>query len=333
MTGLFAMPRDEELAAALTDIVESAKLAQELIEQGSPMGRLQEGRMLCLTGLSGTGKTTSIHRAFSRYPELAGHAARDGSSQLASFVAPSPATLRLTGLTAVEAVGYETARDLKENVAWQVLRTQIRNRGIRFLHIDELQHAFQTPNRVEHQKLRDTLEGLMQQPDWPVWRIVSGLPSVADFLREDDQLRRRCTVVRFDSLAFKRDAGNIAGMVKAICAKAQLVPDGLLASGDKPASSDEFVHRLIHAALSQVGIAIEIVQDAAVLALTETSTVLQSRHFAAAYRARSGCEPDANVFTADAWAEIDVRQALYPTVSEPVEEPKKKRRPRDRRDN
>lgn len=101
-----------------------------------------------------------------------------------------------------EGLGYPLARKLDENVAWDLVRKTLALRQVKFLHIDELQHVLQSRNSVEIGKMQDTLKGLLQDKHWPVWLILSGLPSVAAFLADDIQVRRRTRHVVFRPLKF-----------------------------------------------------------------------------------------------------------------------------------
>lgn len=305
------LDRDTALDEELDELIDGCLMACDPSESGGSHGRLAEGRILCLIGGSGTGKTRTIRRAFEKRKEFLGYEDRHSSSLLVSLVAPSPGISKQLAKTTLFQTGYESQRDLRENVAWEMVRRQLRLRGVRFLHIDELQHVLQNPNEREIQKVWDTLKGLLQQSDWPVWLILSGTPEIAGFLQADSQLRRRCRFVRFDPLEFHRDAKVVVGLIMAFCKRAELEPSGLVRNRD--GTSDEFVGRLIHASLREVGTAIEFIQDAAKVAMRNESAVLAPEHFATAYRQRTGCPVGANVFSVEhGWELIDVRNALYP---------------------
>lgn len=108
--------------------------------------------------------------------------------------------------------------------------------------------------------------------------------------------------------------------------KAALSIDGL--------TEDEFLARLLHAAVYRLGIAIELVQDAIRHALRLGSGALTVEHFAAAFAARTGSTPDRNVFSATSvdWPLIDPRRGLHrddPAKIEPNDHKTKIRTPRD----
>lgn len=300
-------PRDKLLAAELDNLIDSFLLAQDAAEGDAArrVGRLREGRALTVIGGSGTGKSRTLDRHFLKREEFSGYGNPNSDCMLISVTAPSPCTLRLLGMSVLAALGYETTRELKENVVWDLVHHQLELRGVHFLHIDELQHVLQSRNQLEIAKVQDTLKGLMQHRQWPVWLILSGLPNITTMLSGDEQVWRRTRHVVFEDLTLERDAPLVRHLVKLYGAeKAALSIDGL--------TDDEFLARLLHAAVYRLGIAIELVQDAIRHALRLGSGALAVEHFAAAFAARTGCIPERNVFSATsaAWPLIDPRRGL-----------------------
>lgn len=316
LSAYITTPRDKILEAELDGLIDSFLLAQDATEEGlsRQVGRLREGRALTVTGQSGAGKTRTLERHFLKREEFAGYGDRDADSILISVSTPSPCTLRLLGLEVLAALGYETSRKLEENVVWDMVQHHMALRGVRFLHIDELQHVLQTRNPIEIGKVQDTLKRLMQNKAWPVWLILSGLPEIGRFFAEDEQVWRRSRHVVFGDLTLERDAGLVRRLIASYGKdKAILSVDGVLA--------DPFVARLLHAAIGRFGIVIEYIQDAIREALLNEEDSLTVDHFAAAYAARTGCQPDANVFTASGdWWLIRPREGLVREGPEDDEE-------------
>lgn len=157
----------------------------------------------------------------------------------------------------------------------------------------------------------------MQSPRWPVWLILSGLPSITSLLSGDEsagedgdqQVWRRTRFVVFEDLDLAKDAPLIRHLLRSFGGeKAALSIDAL--------ENDEFIARLLHASIYRLGIAIEFVQDAIWNALLQDSRSLGMEHFAAAFAARSGCLPADNVFNATItdWHLIDPRKVLQRKV-------------------
>lgn len=324
--------RDKRLTEQINNMLDSFLLAEDAAKTNSRrVGRLREGRALTVIGESGAGKSRMLDRHFLNRQEFAGYGDPDSDCVLVSVTTPSPCTLRLLGMSVLAALGYETARLLDENVAWDLVHRQIALRGVRFLHIDELQHVLQSRNAVEIKKVQDTLKRLMQNREWPVWLILSGLPTITTMLSGDRQVLRRTRHVLLEDLRLERDVAVVRKVIDFFGReKAGLAIAGL--------TGDEFVGRLLHAALNQFGIVIEFTQDAILQALQRGADSLGIDDFAAAYRARTGCLPDKNVFIVPAtdWILIDPQRALERNGASDGPEQiqvkvRRERPPRDRR--
>lgn len=298
--------RDKQVGEEIDTMIDSFLLAEEAARTNARrVGRLREGRALTVIGESGAGKSRTLDRQFLTREEFTGYGDREMDCVLVSVTAPSPCTLRLLGMNVLAALGYETTRDLKENVVWDMVHHQLALRGVRFLHIDELQHVLQSRNDLEIRKVQDTLKRLMQDRDWPVWLILSGLPSIRKMLSGDQQIWRRTRHILFDDLTLTKDAKLVRKVIKYYAHEtAGLTIDGL--------TGDNFVATLLHAAINRFGIVIELTQDAIRQALQRGASALEVVDFAAAYQARTGCRPDRNIFEVEPAqrAVIDPRRAL-----------------------
>lgn len=314
--------RDQTLADAIDRVIEATTRDADGPCHETRVGRLAEGKILALVGRSGAGKTRALERVFSRRSELVGYDDVDADSALVSIKAPSPCTLKQLGFELLKALGYPVGRDMKEYVAWELVRDRLELRKVRFVHIDELQHVTAKANVKEAQKVRDTIKGLVQWPQWPVSLILSGTPEIGSFIEEDTQVKRRCLVVHFSSLDVEEDAGRIGTCLRKLVERKA----GLAIRGDE----HTLAQRIIHAAERQYGTAIEFIQDAIMEALRDASDVVDTGHFARVYKMRTGCGDDTNVFTSRDWRDVTVGSALQEAMSvlpcdKPVRKPKVER--------
>lgn len=301
--GYFQTLRDDALEKEIDRLLEGAARSDAAREQGKAVGRLNEGRALVVMGAAGAGKTRALERAFDKRAEFASFRDPDADCPLVSISAPSPCTLKQLGLSLLKGLGYETDRDMRENIAWEKVRHQLRARCVRFVHIDEAQHAIEFMHRHERQKVSDTLKDIMHGAGWPVWLILSGLPSFANFVEEDGQLRRRCRFLRFEGLCVSDDVSLIQRLIREYTDRAGV--------GSNDVLSDELAMRVIHASSNQLGISVELVQDAVDECLASNEVALEIRHFAIAYGARTGCEQIHNIFVAPDWDRLDPNRTLY----------------------
>lgn len=298
LSAYFGTERDKILDDELSLLIDSF-LEAEAVEDSRRVGRLREGRALTVTGVSGAGKSRALERLFMKRDEFLGYGKKESDCPLVSVITPSPCTLRLLGEEILKAVGYPVERTLKENVVWGLVHQNLALRRVRFLHIDELQHVVQSRNSVEVGKVQDTLKALMQDKDWPVWLILSGLPSVSTFLAKDPQVWRRTRHVVFRDLELPGDVRVIRKLIEFY---------GKDKGGRTVGISDDadFLGRLRHAASGRFGVIVELIQDSVRQALSLGDSSLLVDHFIAVYAARTGCVRDNNVFAAPVdWDLID----------------------------
>lgn len=291
----------------------------------TPVGQVRGGRALVVVGAAGAGKSRAVSQMLRTRPDFDGFG-KDGEwSPILSVVAPSPFTLGALGNEIVRKLGYVGRREIQHTKVWPIVRELMAETGIRILHIDEAQHGDEIVNPAMFQEVENTFKRMMQDSEWLVWLILSGLPELSRFCQSDASMKRRVRVVRFESLRFPdhvqtiRDTvGRIAGACPSLNCTAVM--------------TDEFAHRLLHAAMCQFGILVEYVQDAIGECLAAGEETLTTGHFADVYSIRTGeMEDHMNVFIARNWKAIAVETALYEELLDEKGKPLGGRKLKDRR--
>ena len=276
----------------------------------APGEQVRGGRALLVVGEAGAGKSRVLSHALRARPEFEGFGQKGEWSPILSVVAPSPFTLGALGNLIVKAVGYESGREIKHSKVWPFVRELMADRGIRILHIDEAQHGDEIVNPIMFQEVENTFKRMMQDSEWLVWLILSGLPELARFCQDDDSMKRRVRIVRLEPLRFPDHAGTVRDTVRRIAVNCPSIDCSTV-------MTDEFTNRLLHSAVNQFGILVEYVQDAIGECLTAGDTELTIGHFADVYSIRTGeVEDDMNVFLAANWKAIAVERALYEEVTD-----------------
>lgn len=266
---------------------------------------IRGGRPLLLTGKAGAGKSRAIEHAFKTRPEFVGYPDLNAGSPVLSVVASSPFTLGALGNELLRGLGYKTNRNIKQSEAWPMVSELIKEKGIRIIHIDEAQHGDETADPRIIREVENTLKRLMQDKEWPVWLILSGLPELGRFCQSDPSMRRRLRVVHFGDLTFPKHMDA----VKVVIDKLTSLCPGILNEG---LLMPEFTHRLMHAAMYQFGILVEYVQDAILECIDAGDEQLDIVHFADVYSLRSGEHSDSlNPFISRDFLAINVETALF----------------------
>jgi hypothetical protein len=295
--GYFGTDTDTELDAAMDDmfddVIETLDAASASSKEANHIGRMSEGYPILGLGASGTRKTSTIARMIHKRPEFEGFSYEPhlNMSPLISVKAPSPCTLRVLGITIARGMGLPYSDSMAENEVWDLIIDSVPGRNLRFVHIDEFQHVMENRNSVDIAKIRNAMKRLVQTPHHPVWLLITGMPEVGVMIEGDTQLWRRKTYVLFEELNFEHDADLVMAMVHFFASqKAGLACRDF----DIP----ENVHRLMHASLFRLGIAIDVVIRAIRVALKEGAQQLKIEHLGQAYRIFTGWHGDTNPFLA-----------------------------------
>lgn len=295
-------PMDRELESIVGDMLEFQAAF------GSPIydPEAHKIRAIFLIGNSGSGKSTAIRRAFAQRPELAPpQPGEEFDRPAVSFVAPKPCTVTLLAATALAAIGYEIERMRQENQMWALLREQIRERQLLWMHIDEMQHAIRSRGLAGVKDVIDIVKNVVQLPNWPLHVVFSGVASLAAVLEHDDgQLANRCHVLRFDALV--RGTGT-ASMKRII---AGVIRDHAGMEAEDAVASSEMANRVIHAVMGAFGTAIQLTREAIFVALRDGRERVLRSDFATAYGRWSGCQLGQNVFVSDDWEKIKPNNAI-----------------------
>ena len=309
--------RHREVAGAVDRLVDTVTLT----------GREAGG--LFVIGDTGAGKTETVRRVLSELDGLEPEAtATTTTKPVLEVEVPSPATLGQLGRAILDGLGYEVHRRLTENETWQVVRSQLETRQVRLLYLDEGQHLTNSADPNEVQKVSNTLKNLMQARSWQVAVIMTGMPDLDGFLRNDRQLLRRVEVIHFERLRMPDDKAKLSTIVTAlVCKKAGMSLGFEL--------TDDFLGRFCHATDGHFGTLIQLVQDVIhhVLTADSSARTIDYQHFVTTYRRFAGASDDENVFTVSKWD--DVRPALAPpetpTAGTETMSPKKGRKSKGRK--
>lgn len=264
-------------------------------------GRSAEARGIVLVGASGSGKSTAIQRLLRRHPDAEFLSPDRLEADVASFLIPSPATLKSVGLACLSGLGYPLRRERTAMMIWDLVQTHLRSRRVLFLHLDEVQDLHVNRAASERQAVVNTLKSVMQNAAWPVGLILSGTNPLKDLVNLDPQLSRRLIPVELAPISTVAHGREIATVLVSYAARADLP----LAT-DLPGNSD-FISRLIHAGADELGLVIETIVGGIEEALLSRASQLDAEVFRRAFERRAGVPDALNPFVADDWRAIDAR--------------------------
>ena len=167
-------PRDKMVTAMVATVVRNAVTCN------------REGWMHVVIGEPRVGKTASLRKAFSDRPELA----RDGIYlPFVATKAPSPCGHKQLGRALLRALGYDVQEDIADHLTWEKVRGMLKKRRVRILWIDEMHHALRG---TDIQRLRDSIKITVDELDWPLQIVLSGIPLLVEFF-DGDSDKRNCS--------------------------------------------------------------------------------------------------------------------------------------------
>ena len=314
--------RDDAVKRELDDLLSELVTRLDPSKPLGPGNRV-EARMLVLTGRTGAGKSSLLHRVISAHPSFVGYGMPDTGCRAVRVSAPSPCTPKALGVEACHALDYPISASRTLPYVYGRVRQRLEMFGKLLLHLDEVHSVTETAGDREAVQLRNMLKTILVSPNWPVVVVLSGHPEVVGFLEgptESDmhgrpradtkgELRRRSVFVELKPLS-PSQAPMLAGTLGVLAAVA-----GMTISGDV---EHVIIPRLMHASLYELGTVMQVAHDAIAHALGSPTgqAVLSVEHFRDSYARRTGCGLAVNPFSAPNWKSLDCRYVLKATRDE-----------------
>lgn len=310
------LDRAETLKALSNVYVESDRDDQldmeiELIISHMLNENVTSGYAVAVTGPSGAGKTTLVNRRLDATPEL--EPFDDGYGNTVKYClrvnTPSACNAKRLGEAIVLATGYPLARSPNEDDIWLLVRKRLRLGMHKIIFFDEFQHVLKGPKAKGSAHLTNQIKLLMQDPEWPIWIVIAGVPQIQEFIERDEwmQMERRIRPLAIDDL--EDTEGDIENTKEILEALAET-------SGLKVAFplTDEFIRRLMHGGIWRFGMTAQIIKLSIECALwdDDAGNELRLSHFTEGYRRISNCTKASNVMTAENWDKIQ-RQVVAKT--------------------
>ncbi len=324
--------RDEKLSAAMDRLRNNAAAAL--------FGGAEKRRALFVVGESDSGKSRALAEMVSGRPEFKPRKTRRGLVRpFVFFEAPKPLTIKGFARKALQVCGYPTKNlQLGEQELFELLKDQIRDKGVVFMWVDEMQHVLHGGSTERIQNVSDIIKSLMQIPGWPLHLILSGVPALAKFLVPEDadrQLRNRSYLVHLSPIT-EVNAEMMLQLQHHIMEEEGLAVD----ETDTP----DFMARLNRSCDGAFGTMIKRMQAAAEEALFEAENAVRSdipqdalpravtlRHYAVVYERETGANAQMNMFAeGDGWKNLTPLSTLTDIIDSipDVEKPRNRRRKR-----
>jgi len=292
-------PRDKRLHGMLRSLVDN-------VDDHLNGGAGSRQTALFVIGKSGSGKTHSLKHHCGRIAEFQPRENQYGEiiTPLLRIEAPSSSTMKGFAITLLSAMGLPANPKQTETQLFSAVKSQLKARGILYLHVDEAQHLIRHDSQKAITEVQDGLKSLMQIADWPLHTIFSGVPDLAKLLANDLQLANRSKIIRYIEQSADDDRGFINEAMTTIGEEIC----GLKISDEL--REPDFLGRLCHSAQGSLGKIVETIQAACILSVKNDKLILETRAFAFVYQESSGCLPEHNIFSANRWSDISPEHVL-----------------------
>ena len=265
----------------------------------------QEGYAIAVVGKSGAGKSHTVKRRLDAHPAFKPFDDGYGNQMNLCLRVRTPAkcSTKSLGLAILRQAGYPIKRTtINEIEVWRLVGEQLRRRQTRIIYLDEAQHVLKEKDVKGRRNTQDTLKALMQNSEWSIWLILSGIPDMLALIEEDQdqQMERRSRVLEIGDMN-EKDMDFFRSVIEAIADRVGYKIGFPL--------NDTFLLRLLHAGIRRQGMMIQLIKMSVECVLWDPDALkdktIRFKHFVEGYRRLSNCSTSTNVFLVKEWAEID----------------------------
>ncbi|WP_417812452.1 ATP-binding protein [Thalassospira alkalitolerans] len=265
-----------------------------------------EGRGLVLTAGTRSGKTHDLKEllnSFSDDPSELGGGLERKSVHVSLRATTSWKHL---GSALLKATGYFSDLDHRSaDLIWRRTESQLMRNGVSVIHIDEAQHLFYEKKSEQIKTILAGLKDLMKRPDWPVLLILSGVPTLLEFLNASDELVALLEPISYGDIAYNSESLEEVDAI--LCAFAEVAEIDV-----STLRNEEVYNRMIHATARRWGRLIELVIHSLAYAKASSKVELSNADLADTFRRWTGAADGANVFLVENPYRIKAHM-LYPS--------------------
>lgn len=272
------------------------------IERGIKDGS-EPGHILMISGEPGAGKSTIVKRGLKLLTTLHEYDDEYGEKMRPSLYVRAPMACSMVDLNReiLELLGYEGNVTGSPTSVGHKTRRTLRNFGTKLVVIDDFQHVFDAPKKMEPRIILHTLKNSLQDVMWPLHFVLVGLPDIEGLVDYDPQkeMERRTDQFVLEDPNVEEDADYVTWIVEDLIeARANLA-----LSREQPF---ELIARIMHAARNRFGLILPLIYYAIEDALETDATEVSTQNWIEAYARLAKCgDNDAeNVMYADNWRSI-----------------------------
>ncbi|ANL33892.1 TniB family NTP-binding protein [Rhizobium phaseoli] len=201
----------------------------------------------------------------------------------------------------LSAMKYDVIRRKSTDGLMLDVRRYLRRRGTRVVILDDFQHVLASPQYKGPAHVADTLKNMLQDPEWPIFIVLVGLPEIKEVVLRDpkDQLLRRVDDFGLLNMTLENDGEYLAAII------IELVQEraGLKLSADL---QPDFIERLMYGAHYRWGLVMKIIYHSIEDALENDKDTVAQESWEEGYRrlVNGDYELETNVMASPEWRNI-----------------------------
>jgi hypothetical protein len=274
-------PRAKTLKLAFQKCVEEYYLHQEIQDM--------EVRGLIVTGQSRVGKSRELKKLIRDFNASETLMPDGRPAKIVSFLLSGRVTFKDLGIKTLTALGYDLQRNRTQEYIWERVIDQAAGQGVIGIHYDECQHVFGEGSKSNRIFL-DSFKSMMKEPRWPLMMILSGVPSLAEYIQSYEQLDALVDPVHFTTIKIRRDQEQLTKLLFAFADEVDIEIEQIV--------TQDFLARLDHACSHRWGLVIELLIQTLAEAKVAGKSQLDVQDFAAQFALKKGLPKQYSPFTA-----------------------------------
>jgi hypothetical protein len=265
-----------------------------------------EGRGLVLTAGTRSGKSHDIKQLLKGFAQNPAPLPGGLERKCLRVSLRTSTTWKHLGSALLKTSGYFTDLDHRSSdMIWRRTEGQLKRNGVFIIHVDEAQHTMHDKSPKDIKTILDGFKDLMKRPEWPIVLVLSGIPTLLDYLNQSDELIALLEPISYSDIAYNQQ--NLEEADAIMCAY------GTAAKLDVSGLRDEDTYnRMIHGAARRWGRFIEMVVHSMAHAKASGRTELTRSDLAETFRRWTGASDGANVMLVDNPYRIEAHK-LFPT--------------------
>lgn len=287
-------PRAKELGRVFQKCVEEYYLNQEIEDL--------EVRGMIVTGQPRVGKSREMKKIIRDFNASETLMPDGRPAKIVSCLLSGRVTFKDLGIKTLTALGYELKRRATQEYIWERVLDQAAGQGVIGIHYDECQHVFGVGSKSNRIFL-DSFKSMMKEPRWPLMMILSGVPSLAEYIHSYEQLDELLDPVHFDTINIRQDRELLTMLLFDFADQVDIEIEQLV--------TQDFLARLDHACSHRWGLVIELLIDTLVEAKLVGKPQLDVHDFAKQFAAKKGIPKQYSPFTAPDFMEAFDPKRLF----------------------